>query len=176
MAMPFEKELAVARRVARESGELAMRLQAQGVEAEEKADLSPVTIADKECEKLISRLLLEAFPDDGLLGEEGANRESANGRKWIIDPIDGTRDFVRGTPVWSVLIGLEVDGVVETGVCHLAPRGGPSQDRFRASEDVVRRILVAENRLEVVPPVAAVDRDLVAIPNSDIGRLYCRSL
>ena len=104
MAMPFEKELAVARRVARESGELAMRLQAQGVEAEEKADLSPVTIADKECEKLISRLLLEAFPDDGLLGEEGANRESANGRKWIIDPIDGTRDFVRGTPVWSVSV------------------------------------------------------------------------
>ena len=123
MAMPYEKELGVARRVARESGELAMRLQAQGVQPEEKADLSPVTIADKECEKLISRLLLEAFPDDGLLGEEGANRESTNGRKWIIDPIDGTRDFVRGSPVWSVLIGLEVDGVVETGVCHLAPRG-----------------------------------------------------
>lgn len=123
MAMPFEKELAVARRVTRESGKLAMRLQAQGVQPEEKTDLSPVTIADKECEKLISRLLLEAFPDDGLLGEEGANRESGNGRKWIIDPIDGTRDFVRGTPLWSVLIGLEVDGVVETGVCHLAPRG-----------------------------------------------------
>ncbi len=123
MAMAFERELAVARRVARESGELAMRLQAQGVQPEEKADLSPVTLADKECEKLISRLLLEAFPEDGLLGEEGANSESANGRKWIIDPIDGTRDFVRGNPLWSVLIGLEVDGVVETGVCHLAPRG-----------------------------------------------------
>ena len=121
--MSFEKELAVARRVAGESGELAMRVQAQGLEPEEKADLSPVTLADKECEKLISRLLLEAFPDDGLLGEEGASRESTNGRKWIIDPIDGTRDFVRGTPLWSVLIGLEVAGVVETGVCHLAPRG-----------------------------------------------------
>jgi len=123
MAMPFEKELAVARRVARESGELALRLQLQGVQPEEKSDLSPVTLADKECEKLISRLLLEAFPDDGLLGEEGANRTAANGRKWIIDPIDGTRDFVRGMPLWSVLIGLEVDGVVETGVCHLPPRG-----------------------------------------------------
>ncbi|MEO8126689.1 MAG: inositol monophosphatase [Bryobacteraceae bacterium] len=120
--MPFEKELEVARRVARESGELALRLQAQGVTPEEKSDLSPVTIADKESERLISRLLLEAFPDDGLLGEEGANRKSTNGRTWIIDPIDGTRDFVRGMPLWSVLIGLEVDGVVETGVCHLPPR------------------------------------------------------
>ena len=120
--MPFEKELAVARSVARQSGELAMRIQAKGVRHETKADLSPVTIADKECEKLIARLLLEAFPDDGLLGEEGASKPSANGRKWIVDPIDGTRDFVRGNPLWSVLIGLEVDGVVETGVCHLAPR------------------------------------------------------
>ncbi len=120
--MPFEKELSVARSVARQAGELALKLQAQGVEPEEKSDLSPVTLADKECEKLISRLLLEAFPGDGLLGEEGANRETANGRKWIIDPIDGTRDFVRGNPLWSVLIGLEVNGVVETGVCYLAPR------------------------------------------------------
>jgi fructose-1,6-bisphosphatase/inositol monophosphatase family enzyme len=121
--MPFEKELAVARSVARQSGELAKKLQAQGLKPEEKADLSPVTRADKECEKLISRLLLEVFPDDGLLGEEGAEKEAVNGRKWIIDPIDGTRDFVRGAPLWSVLIGLEVDGVVETGVCYLAPRG-----------------------------------------------------
>ena len=121
--MPFEKELAVARSVARQSGELAMKLQAQGVQPEDKPDLSPVTLADKECEKLISRLLLEAFPEDGLLGEEEANKEAANGRKWIIDPIDGTRDFVRDAPLWSVLIGLEVDGVVETGVSYLAPRG-----------------------------------------------------
>jgi histidinol phosphatase-like enzyme (inositol monophosphatase family) len=121
--MPFEQELAVAQSVARQSGALALKMQAEGVQPENKADLSPVTLADKECEKLISRLLLEAFPEDGLLGEEGASKKPANGRKWIIDPIDGTRDFVRGAPLWSVLIGLEVNGVVEAGVCYLAARG-----------------------------------------------------
>jgi histidinol-phosphatase len=123
MAMPFEKELEIARSIAIRSGALALRIQANGVEAEKKSDLSPVTIADRECEKLIARLLEEAFPQDGLLGEEGSNKESQNGRRWIIDPIDGTRDFVRGTPLWSVLIGLEVDGIVETGVTYLPPRG-----------------------------------------------------
>ncbi len=119
--MPFEKELELARSIALQSGELAMRLQAKGVEAEEKPDLSPVTIADQQCERLISRLLEDAFPEDGLLGEEGSAKPSRNGRRWIIDPIDGTRDFVRGAPLWSVLIGLEVDGIVETGVSYLAP-------------------------------------------------------
>ena len=123
MAMPFEKELDIARSIAIRSGALALRMQASGVNAEEKSDLSPVTLADRECEKLIAHLLEESFPQDGLLGEEGANKVSRNGRRWIIDPIDGTRDFVRGLPLWSVLIGLEVDGVVETGVTYLAPRG-----------------------------------------------------
>ena len=66
-----------------------------------KADESPVTIADRACEKLIVEGLRSAFPEDGLLGEEGAARESENGRRWIIDPIDGTRDFIRGTRAWT---------------------------------------------------------------------------
>ena len=72
--MPFERELEVARDAARRAGELALSYQRQGVTAEEKDDESPVTIADREAEKLIVRLLTEAFPDDGLLGEEGAAR------------------------------------------------------------------------------------------------------
>jgi fructose-1,6-bisphosphatase/inositol monophosphatase family enzyme len=60
------------------------------------------------------------FPDDGLLGEEGAARQGRSGRRWIIDPIDGTRDFVRGNPLWAVLIGLEIEGEVVAGVAHLA--------------------------------------------------------
>jgi histidinol-phosphatase len=121
-AMPFQQELDLARSVARRSGELALQYQERGITAEDKTDDSPVTIADRECEKLIARTLEENFPQDGILGEEGASKESSNGRKWIIDPIDGTRDFVRGLPLWSVLIGLEVNGVVETGVSFLAPR------------------------------------------------------
>jgi fructose-1,6-bisphosphatase/inositol monophosphatase family enzyme len=64
---------------------------------------------------MIASRILAAFPDDGLLGEEGSSRACQNGRKWIIDPIDGTRDFVRGIPLWAVLIGFEHDGEVAAG-------------------------------------------------------------
>ncbi|HUS08393.1 MAG TPA: inositol monophosphatase family protein [Bryobacteraceae bacterium] len=120
--MRFEKELHLARSIAMHSGELAMGFQQRGVTAESKADLSPVTIADRECESLISKLITEVFPNDGLLGEEGASRPGTSGRTWIIDPIDGTRDFLRGNSLWAVLIGLEVDGEVVAGVSHLPVR------------------------------------------------------
>jgi len=121
--MPYSQEIETARRVADLSAQLALRHQKTGVTAEIKPDDSPVTIADKECEQLIAKLLDEAFPDDGILGEEGARKESKNGRRWIIDPIDGTRDFLRGNPLWSVLIALEKDGEVQAGVVHLPLMG-----------------------------------------------------
>jgi fructose-1,6-bisphosphatase/inositol monophosphatase family enzyme len=68
---------------------------------------------------MITAEILKAFPYDGLLGEEGSDKPSTSGRKWIIDPIDGTRDFIRGNPVWSNLIALEVDGEIVVGVCNL---------------------------------------------------------
>ncbi len=121
--MPYSQEIETARRIAKLSAELALRHQKTGITAENKPDDSPVTIADKECEKLIAKLLDEAYPDDGILGEEGSRKESKNGRRWIIDPIDGTRDFLRGNPLWSVLIGLEKDGEVLAGVVHLPLMG-----------------------------------------------------
>ncbi len=124
--MPFESwepELKVAIEVARRAGEVALHYQRRGVVAEAKADLSPVTEADRECERLIVTTLRETFPDDGLLGEEGAEKESPNGRRWIIDPIDGTRDFVRGTRMWAVLLALEAEGDVVVGVEHFPALG-----------------------------------------------------
>jgi histidinol-phosphatase len=117
-SMSFEHEVQVARSLALEAGTLALRYQREGVTAESKLDESPVTVADRACEKLIVDGLAREFPDDGVLGEEGANRESGNGRKWIIDPIDGTRDFVRGIPLWAVLIGLEQDGGIVAAAAH----------------------------------------------------------
>lgn len=117
--MPFEKEIEAARKAAKEAAELALRHQAAGIRAETKSDDSPVTIADKEAERLIAKLLEETFPDDGVLGEEGSRKESKSGRRWIIDPIDGTRDFVRGNPLWSVMIGLEDRGEIVAGVVYL---------------------------------------------------------
>jgi histidinol-phosphatase len=123
LQMPYCQEIETARRIAQLSAELALRHQKKGIIAENKPDDSPVTIADKECERLIAKMLDESYPDDGILGEEGARKESKNGRRWIIDPIDGTRDFVRGNPLWSVLIALEKDGEVEAGVVHLPLMG-----------------------------------------------------
>src|ERR1035438_9799183 len=114
--MAYEKEMTTGAAIARRAGELALKIREGNLDVESKSDESPVTIADKACEKLIVEELSSAFPDDGLLGEEGAARESSNGRKWIIDPIDGTRDFIRGTRAWSVLIGLEERGTVTAGL------------------------------------------------------------
>jgi histidinol-phosphatase len=121
--MAFEREVEFAKLVAQEAGALAIDYQRRGVTAEAKADDSPVTAADRACEKLIvDRITLE-FPADGVLGEEGGRHPSRSGRKWIIDPIDGTRDFVRGIPLWAVLIGLEQDGEVVAGVAHSPKQG-----------------------------------------------------
>ena len=121
--MAWEREIEVCRDVARRAGELALRYAAQGVEREDKSDDSPVTVADRECERLIVSELRAAFPGDGFLGEEGAHDEGTSGRRWIVDPIDGTRDFVRGLGTWSNLIGLEVDGEVVLGTCNLVAQG-----------------------------------------------------
>ena len=121
--MHFEREIDLAQRIAREAAAVALRYQA-GIEAEEKSDHSPVTRADRECERLIASALQEAFPEDGILGEEGASVASGSGRRWIIDPIDGTRDYVRGNPLWGPLIALEDGGEVVAGLVHFPSLGG----------------------------------------------------
>jgi len=118
--MPWEHEIEVCRTVARRAGELALEHRARGVAPEDKADNSPVTAADRECERLIVSELRAAFPADGFLGEEGSIDAGTSGRRWIVDPIDGTRDFVRGLPTWSNLIALEAQGEVVLGVLNLA--------------------------------------------------------
>src|SRR6266513_1478756 len=121
--MAYQKELTIGAAIARKAGELALKIREGNIGVESKSDESPVTVADRECEKLIVTELQRAFPDDGLLGEEGATRESKNGRKWIIDPIDGTRDFIRGTRAWSVLLGLEEHGRVVAGFAYFPATG-----------------------------------------------------
>jgi histidinol-phosphatase len=121
--MDWQREIEVCRDVARRAGELALSHARRGVEREDKADDSPVTIADRECEQLIVERLSSAFPADGFLGEEGARESGRSGRRWIVDPIDGTRDFLRGLPTWSNLIGLEVDGEVVLGTCNMVAQG-----------------------------------------------------
>ena len=130
--MSYEKELQLARELGRAAGRLALENMRRGVAAEDKSDGSPVTTADRECESLIVSALQRAFPEDGLLGEEGSSKDAPNGRRWIVDPIDGTRDFLRGNHLWCNLIALEDAGAVVVGVCtfpvlgdsYWAVRGG----------------------------------------------------
>jgi histidinol phosphatase-like enzyme (inositol monophosphatase family) len=119
----FEHELDVCRSAALRAGEVALRYRERGIGYDSKSDESPVTAADRECEQIFALAFEGAFPDDGLLGEEGALKPSRSGRRWIIDPIDGTRDYVRGIPVWAHLIGLEQEGEVVAGVAHFPGRG-----------------------------------------------------
>jgi myo-inositol-1(or 4)-monophosphatase len=75
-----------------------------------------VTAVDRASEELIVRLLTEARPDDGVLGEEGASRDGSSGVRWVVDPIDGTVNFLYGIPAYAVSIAAEVEGTTEVGV------------------------------------------------------------
>jgi histidinol-phosphatase len=114
-APPAHPVLAAAVEAARAAGEIAMRYYRGGVEVTIKPDRTPVTQADREAEQAITRMLGQAFPDWGFLGEEFGERGSREIR-WIVDPIDGTKNFVRRIPIWAVLIALEERGEITTGV------------------------------------------------------------
>jgi histidinol phosphatase-like enzyme (inositol monophosphatase family) len=118
MVNTWARELEVATQAAGKAAALALKFQ-PNIVAETKPDKSPVTKADRECERMIARILNDAFPDDGIFGEEGARAETRSGRRWIIDPIDGTRDYVRGNPLWANLIALEAGEDVVVGVVNL---------------------------------------------------------
>ena len=82
---------------------------------ERKADRTPVTEADRATEAAVRQLISRERPSDGVLGEEMGTTGDGD-RRWVIDPIDGTVNFVRGLPVWATLVALEVDGVMDVGV------------------------------------------------------------
>jgi histidinol-phosphatase len=94
-----------------------------GVVAEAKADLSPVTVADREAERIARELIESRFPHDGILGEEHGEARPDARRRWLIDPIDGTRSFVRGVPLYGVMVAVEQEGDVLVGVLHFPALG-----------------------------------------------------
>jgi histidinol phosphatase-like enzyme (inositol monophosphatase family) len=89
-----------------------------GIAAETKPDRSPVTAADRTAEQLARDLIRARFPHDGIVGEEFGVERAGMARRWILDPIDGTRSFVRGVPLYGVLIALEDEGEPVVGVAH----------------------------------------------------------
>lgn len=120
--MSRDAALAAAVEAARAAGEIAMKYYRAGFDVSLKADRSPVTQADREAEAAIVEILTRAFPAYGFLGEELGSRGNAETR-WIVDPIDGTRNFVRRIPFWATLIALEERGEITLGVVHVPANG-----------------------------------------------------
>ena len=126
-------DLALAERAARAAGEVLMSYfgrDAEGLDVK-SSPTDPVSDADREAEAVINRILAEERPDDGVIGEEGARTTPANGRTWIVDPLDGTVNFLYGMRAWAVSIALEDPSGISVGVvfnpvdeeCFIAERG-----------------------------------------------------
>jgi histidinol phosphatase-like enzyme (inositol monophosphatase family) len=105
--------------IAREAGDVTLRyFRRQDLVIESKADNSPVTIADRSAEKLLRERIGEQFPDDGIVGEEFGTTAGTSGFDWALDPIDGTKSFVHGVPLYTTLVAVLRDGQPLVGVIH----------------------------------------------------------
>lgn len=107
----------------REAGELTLRYFRRKFETRLKGKDNFVTQADVEAEEFLRREILNRFPEDAIVGEEGGERAGSTRRRWILDPIDGTYSFVHGVPFYGVLVCCEVDGDPAVGVINIPALG-----------------------------------------------------
>lgn len=148
------RDLAVA--VAAEAGELAAKGQ-EGITVldTKSSPTDVVTEMDRATEELIRDRLLAVRPNDAVLGEEGGGVEGTSGVRWVVDPIDGTVNYLYGSPDWGVAIAAEVDGVVVAAAVGVPSRG----QMFEAVLDGGARL---DGRALRAPDVVPLDRALVA--------------
>ncbi|MBK9713522.1 MAG: histidinol-phosphatase [Kouleothrix sp.] len=106
-----------------QAGKLTLRYFQTDFTTEYKADQSPVTIADRAAERLMRELIEARYPHHSILGEEEGETRPGASHRWIIDPIDGTKTFVRGVPMYAVLVGLERDGEPVVGAINIPALG-----------------------------------------------------
>jgi myo-inositol-1(or 4)-monophosphatase len=152
--------LALATSIALEAGELAARRRREGVEvaATKSTVVDVVTEADREVERLIRSRLLDARPDDGILGEEGGGHSGTSGLTWVVDPIDGTTNYLYGIPHYAVSIAV-VEGepdpltwVDVAGVVH-NPANGELYAAAVAEGATLSGVSTGSTTLHVAPPV-----------------------
>lgn len=119
MTISFSPYFDFIKETAYQAGKLTLEYFQTGIKPDMKADNSPVTIADKKTEEFIRLRIEEKFPGHMIVGEEfGESENETSSHRWYIDPIDGTKSFVRGIPFYTVLIGLEIEGVVRAGAAY----------------------------------------------------------
>ncbi|GAA2175783.1 inositol monophosphatase family protein [Agrococcus versicolor] len=140
-------------RLVRDAGSLAATMRAGGLEASFKTSISDVvTAADHAAEELVAQVLRDERPDDGVLGEEGASTAGSTGRRWVVDPVDGTYNFLSGLAYWCSAIALEdADGVV-VGAVHQPVTG----ETWVGGRDLA-------TTLDGVPVAPLVDRSLAEV-------------
>ena len=119
MSAQLRSRLDFAVETAWQAGKITLRYFQSGVETEWKEDASPVTVADRSAEESIRRAIEESFPGDGIVGEEFGSSQSRTGINWIVDPIDGTKSFVQGVPLYGVLVAMEDSEAVQLGVVYM---------------------------------------------------------
>ena len=113
----IESDLTFALELADAADETTMpRFRARDLVVETKPDLTPVTEADRAAENMLRARIEAEHPGDGVVGEEYGETAGSGGRRWILDPIDGTKSYVRGIPAWGTLIALEREGEIVVGV------------------------------------------------------------
>ncbi len=115
--------LEFAQELAWQAGRLTLSYFGTGVVPELKADQTPVTIADRQSEQRMRTMIAERFPGHAVLGEEYGETNAGAEHRWILDPIDGTKSFVQGVPLYGVLVGLERAGEPVLGVCYFPALG-----------------------------------------------------
>ena len=120
--MNFQPYLTFVKQLAYSAGKITLQYYNKGIEHDLKADETPVTAADKAAEEFVRREIEKTYPSHAIVGEEyGEKAGEGNPFRWIVDPIDGTKSFIKGVPFYSVLIGLEIEGISRVGaVCFPA--------------------------------------------------------
>ncbi len=121
MAEPLNEYLEFATSLSKEAGRVTLEYFGKEIDIERKEDESPVTVADRETELFIRKAIQEKYPDHGILGEEFGEANAGSSYMWVLDPIDGTKSFIHGIPLYTVLIALLIDGEPVVGVIHNPP-------------------------------------------------------
>jgi myo-inositol-1(or 4)-monophosphatase len=129
--MNYRHYLDFAKDLSFQAGKISLEYYQKDVATDYKKDNSPVTAADRAVEQYIRGRIEKSYPGHGILGEEyGVQSRAESSIRWIIDPIDGTKSFMRGVPLYAVLIGMEVDGVMRAGAAYF-----PALDEMLCAAD-----------------------------------------
>ncbi|WNG58612.1 histidinol-phosphatase [Archangium gephyra] len=163
--MDAQTLLQAAEEVARKSGDVALGYFRQGVTVDTKGDGTPVTVADQTAEKTAREWIEARFPEDGILGEEFGETRAGAKRRWILDPIDGTKTFIRGVPLWGTLVAVAEGEKILAGAAYFPPVGemlvaAPGQGcwwngkrtRVSAEADLSRALVLSTDERFLVHP------------------------